>query len=183
MTDLITRAKEFALLRHGDQMHGSVPISEHLTAVAAYAAEHVDLYFFDVYEAEVVVAAAWLHDVLEDTPTTYSELLIEFGAEVADAVNGVTDRPGKTRFERHLNTYWITRKNPISVFVKLCDRWHNQRRSSVAGKASKHMKKYYYEYTYFKFALYEPGSFGILWNELDEQHNLVKEILENENPK
>lgn len=183
MTDLITRAKEFAFARHGNQMHGSVPITEHLTAVAGFATENAGRYFFNEYEEEVAIAAAWLHDVFEDTTTTYTELVDNFGVDVASAVWGVTDRKGNTRYERHLNTYCYTRKNPISVFVKLCDRWHNQRRSSIAGKVSKHMKKYYYEYTYFKFALYEPGSFSAIWDELDEQHNFVREIIENENLK
>lgn len=39
-----------------------------------------------------MLAAAWLHDTLEDTETTYSELVMEFGAPVANLVNELTDQ-------------------------------------------------------------------------------------------
>ena len=36
------------------------------------------------------IAAALLHDVVEDTPTKVPDLVAEFGAEVASLVDGVT---------------------------------------------------------------------------------------------
>lgn len=39
----------------------------------------------------VVLAAALLHDAIEDTKTTYEELVQEFGKEVADIVQECTD--------------------------------------------------------------------------------------------
>lgn len=39
---------------------------------------------------EALHCAAWLHDTIEDTETTYEDLLAEFGKDVADLVNEVT---------------------------------------------------------------------------------------------
>ena len=38
-----------------------------------------------------VIAAAWLHDTIEDTPVTYEALLSGFGKRIADLVLEVTD--------------------------------------------------------------------------------------------
>lgn len=40
---------------------------------------------------DVMIAAAYLHDVVEDTPTTLTEILLEFGFEVANLVGWLTD--------------------------------------------------------------------------------------------
>lgn len=37
------------------------------------------------------IAAAWLHDSVEDTPTTLSDIQETFGQEIADIVKGLTD--------------------------------------------------------------------------------------------
>jgi len=39
-----------------------------------------------------MIAAAWLHDTLEDTSVTYEEILREFGQSVADMVEELTDK-------------------------------------------------------------------------------------------
>jgi hypothetical protein len=47
------------------------------------------------------VAAAWLHDVLEDTAVTEEELRAQFPAEVVvDAVLALTHAPGEDRDEQ-----------------------------------------------------------------------------------
>lgn len=42
---------------------------------------------------ESQIAAAWLHDTVEDTDTTLVDIYREFGAEVSRLVNGLTDPP------------------------------------------------------------------------------------------
>lgn len=178
MSKLIERAKEFALNAHKDQMHGSVPITVHLEAVSAKATEEAINYFDPVYDEkdiENIIASAWLHDVAEDTSITLNDIEKEFGFDVAYIVLGVTDGPGKNRLERHLNTYWRTRRNPSAVFVKMCDRWHNQKRSTE--KAERYMEMYHREYLYFKFALYECGIYDYFWDQLDLQYETMDEII------
>ena len=178
MSDLIERAKAFALNAHKDQMHGSVPISEHLNAVAGKAEKMANKYYghkWDIDFKENVIAAAWLHDTIEDTDTTVQDILTEFGESVAEIVSDVTDGPGKNRLERHLNTYYRTRCSDLSILVKMCDRWHNQKRSTE--KSESFMEMYHREYLYFKFALYQPNIYEDFWAELDLQYDAMDKII------
>jgi len=81
----------------------------------------------------VSVAAALLHDVVEDTDYTYDDLKDEFGEEVADIVGGLTKISGifDNREIKEAESY---RKMLLSVthdirviLIKFCDRLHNMR--------------------------------------------------------
>lgn len=163
---LIGEAREFALLHHGDQRHGSLHISEHLEDVANHAAIHYDKNT-NYLDKDRVVATAWLHDVLEDTCVTYDLLEKKFGF-IADVVSLLTDKQGRNRLERHLRTYHAIRQDDDAMLIKLCDRRHNHERSLRHGEHW--LAMYQKEYNYFKFALWVPGKFPDLWSELDEQY-------------
>jgi len=97
VTPLIFRAATFAATKHSKQYRGSatgekVPYITHPLRVAAALAEHG-------VTDEATLAAALLHDTLEDTTATYEELVKEFGSEVADVVAELTDAPGLTSAE------------------------------------------------------------------------------------
>ena len=47
-----------------------------------------------------MVAAGFLHDTLEDTPTEYEELVAVFGTDVAEVVSAVTDDKSLPKAER-----------------------------------------------------------------------------------
>ena len=86
--DLVLKAVEFAALKHRDQRRKDVkasPYVNHPIAVARILLEEGDV------EDPNVIAAALLHDTLEDTTTTYLELRGQFGPEVAETVAEVTD--------------------------------------------------------------------------------------------
>ncbi len=80
------------------------------------------------------VIAAFLHDVLEDTPTTYDELKELFGAEIVDLVEGVT-KLDKLQFVNHevaqaenFRKIFISMAKDLRVIIiKLADRLHNMR--------------------------------------------------------
>jgi len=55
-----------------------------------HPAEVVDL-VMSVPHTEEMLAAAWLHDVVEDTGVTLAQVRAEFGAEVAELVAWLTD--------------------------------------------------------------------------------------------
>lgn len=106
MSELIQRAKDFATSAHQRIGHrrkySDQPYQVHLEAVARLVASVTD-------DAEMI-AAAWLHDVVEDTPATLGDVEREFGAAVAALVQDLTDvsRPGdgnralrKERDRRH----------------------------------------------------------------------------------
>lgn len=167
-------AAAFAIERHGAQNHGCLKISDHLADVAGKALLHYDPHV-NILEPEQVIAAAWLHDIIEDTPTTLEEIEDTFGYQVADVVNLLTDKEGRNRLERHLRTYHAIRTDPDATLIKLCDRRHNQARSIEHGEHYAAM--YEREYNYFKFALWTPHWFKALWDELDCQYEELRKML------
>jgi GTP pyrophosphokinase len=81
----------------------------------------------------VSVAAALLHDVIEDSGYTYEDLAAELGAEVADIVEGLTKISGIT-INRETTQAEGFRKMLLSmvkdirvILIKFCDRLHNMR--------------------------------------------------------
>jgi guanosine-3',5'-bis(diphosphate) 3'-pyrophosphohydrolase len=88
MSDLVKRARQFAIERHGEQKrkYTGEPYWHHLRDVAAMSMADTP------QETEHAKAVAWLHDTLEDTPTTYDEIHHHFGKRVADDVETLTDR-------------------------------------------------------------------------------------------
>lgn len=92
MADLVEKARLFATLAHQRIDHrrkySKHPYDIHLRAVAERVAR--------VSDDPEMLAAAWLHDVVEDTPATLEELEREFGAGVAGLIRELTDvsRPG-----------------------------------------------------------------------------------------
>jgi GTP diphosphokinase / guanosine-3',5'-bis(diphosphate) 3'-diphosphatase len=89
---LLHEAKRFALRHHDGLDRGNAsgePVVAHLAEVAAYVANEVD----DEDAAVVLVAAAWLHDVVEDTGVTIDDVRRAFGESVAAIVAGLTDPP------------------------------------------------------------------------------------------
>lgn len=167
-------AQFFALERHGAQDHGCLKIGDHLADVATNALKHYDPHV-NILEPGDVASAAWLHDILEDTPTTLDEIGDAFGWQIADVVSLLTDKKGRNRLERHLRTYHAIRTDPDATLIKLCDRRHNQDRSLKHGEHW--MVMYEREYNYFKFALWTPHKFIKLWEELDWQHEEMKKKM------
>ena len=84
---LVAKAAELAEAAHGAINHvrkyTGEPYTEHLRAVAEMVAE--------VGGTDEMVAAAWLHDVLEDTPTTKEKLEAAVGPIVTQYVIELTD--------------------------------------------------------------------------------------------
>ena len=86
---LVRAALEKARSAHAGQVRngsGGMPYVEHPMAVAARLDEHG-------YDEEVL-AAALLHDVVEDSGTTLDEIREEFGEGVAGMVGALTDDEG-----------------------------------------------------------------------------------------
>ena len=167
-------AAAFAIERHGAQDHGCLKIEVHLADVAWNARMHYDPHV-NILEPEQIIAAAWLHDIIEDTSTIIDEIDQRFGASIGNVVNLLTDKEGRNRLERHLRTYHAIRTDPDATLIKLCDRRHNQDRSLKHGEHW--MVMYEREYNYFKFALWTPHKFKKLWEELDWQNEEMKKKL------
>jgi (p)ppGpp synthase/HD superfamily hydrolase len=103
---------------------------------------------------EAIAAAGWLHDTLEDTPTTYEMLVSEFGKETADIVWAVTSEPGENRVDRFRKTALKVQSNKKALIVKLADRIANTEASLQSNP--KLYKMYLKEFPLFKQLLYNP---------------------------
>ena len=99
MTDLEFKAKALAIKHHEGQFRKSngQPYSEHLFEVVELlkAVAHV--------RDENLLAAAWLHDVLEDTDCLSTEILQCCGQPVLDLVIELSDDKSKSLSERRDN--------------------------------------------------------------------------------
>jgi (p)ppGpp synthase/HD superfamily hydrolase len=87
MTKLTTKAFEFAKEKHAGQVrrYTGEPYINHCFAVAALVA-------IVPWHTEEMLAAAILHDTIEDTDTTHQELIETFGHTIADLVLDLTDQ-------------------------------------------------------------------------------------------
>lgn len=121
------KAKEFAARSHGDidqrRRYTGEPYIVHPAAVVELVRS--------VPHTEAMLAAAWLHDVVEDTPVTLDEILVEFGQEIADLVEMLTDvsRPedGNRATRKALDRDHTAKANPQAQTIKLADLIDNSR--------------------------------------------------------
>ncbi|RMF02608.1 MAG: GTP diphosphokinase [Chloroflexi bacterium] len=132
--DFICKACELAQQAHHGQFRASgEPYFQHSLSVANILA--------DLRLDHETIAAAVLHDVLEDTPVTYEDLVAEFGEPVARLVDGVTKmgqiqeyrgqskRSRKERIQAEsLRKMFLAMVDDVRVvLIKLADRTHNMR--------------------------------------------------------
>ncbi|HYB18326.1 MAG TPA: bifunctional (p)ppGpp synthetase/guanosine-3',5'-bis(diphosphate) 3'-pyrophosphohydrolase [Streptosporangiaceae bacterium] len=122
---LIERAYETAAYWHRDQKRLSGdPYITHPLAVATILAE--------LGMNTETICAALLHDTVEDTPYTLTELRGEFGEDIAALVDGVTKldkvKYGESAEAETVRKMIVAMSRDIRVLViKLADRLHNMR--------------------------------------------------------
>ena len=95
---------------------------------------------------EEMVAAAWLHDTVEDTSITIEDIISRFGEEVASLVMGLTN-PSKgmdaSREERkRIDREHLARQSNEVKLIKLCDRIDNLRDLEDSGAPQDFIRKY-----------------------------------------
>jgi GTP pyrophosphokinase len=129
--ELIRRAGIAAINAHEGQLRRTgEPYVTHPIAVAGIAA--------DLGLDEITIAAALLHDAVEDTGVTIQWLEVEFGAQVAAVVDGVTKLDRLEFDSKEAQQAATIRKMFIAMaqdwrvlLIKLADRLHNMRTISV----------------------------------------------------
>ena len=126
-TKLIMKAYNYAVEHHGDQKRRSgEPYIIHPLNVA-YILAGVGL-------DEATICAALLHDVVEDTDATDTDLRREFGDEIADMVAGVTKLETmqfttveEQQVEDYRKMFLAMGKDIRVIILKIADRLHNMR--------------------------------------------------------
>jgi GTP diphosphokinase / guanosine-3',5'-bis(diphosphate) 3'-diphosphatase len=121
----ILQAAQFAAFKHREQRRkgvGGSPYINHPLAVAGVLALEGGV------DDPDVLAAAILHDTIEDTNTTRAELERHFGPVVASIVAEVTDEQGQSRrLRKELQVARARRLSDQAKLVKLADKLSNLR--------------------------------------------------------
>ena len=120
-SDLVERASDYATRAHQriDQRrkYSKQAYDVHLRAVADLVAS--------VSDDEEAIAAAWLHDAVEDTPATLDDIEEHFGQAVAELVEELTDvsKPsdGNRAKRKAIDRSYIAQASPRAKTVKLAD--------------------------------------------------------------
>ena len=126
-TGLVTRAYAIAYDAHDGQLRRSGdPYIQHPVAVATILAE--------LGLDDVTLAAALLHDAVEDTAVSIDDILRDFGPEVAAIVDGVTKLDRVSFDSKEAQQAATMRKMLVAMakdirvlLIKLADRLHNMR--------------------------------------------------------
>ena len=124
---LLNRAYVYAMKAHGNQKRASGdPYFSHPIEVAAILTE--------LKLDDATIATALLHDVIEDTDTTRTEIDEKFGPEIGSLVDGLTKIKKldlvtkKAQQAENFRKLLVAISSDIRVLlVKLADRLHNMR--------------------------------------------------------
>lgn len=113
------RAKLFATIKHEGQgrKYSHLPYIVHPQAVAELVRK--------IPHTEEMIAAAWLHDTVEDTETSVEDIRKEFGGKVAELVEMLTDvsKPtdGNRKIRKEIDRQHTAKANPEAKTIKLAD--------------------------------------------------------------
>jgi guanosine-3',5'-bis(diphosphate) 3'-pyrophosphohydrolase len=123
--DIIAAAYELGSQAHeGQRRYSGEPYITHPVAVAGILADlHLD------YQS---IAAAIMHDVIEDTPTAKEQIADQFGEEIAGIVDGVSkldqlsfDSRAEAQVESFRKMMLAMVEDIRVILLKLADRLHN----------------------------------------------------------
>lgn len=124
---LIRRAYDYGAQMHeGQRRRSGEPYFSHPVAVAAILTEQrLD---------DATIITALLHDTIEDTKSTWSDIAAAFGEEIAELVDGVTKLTNlqlssteNRQSENFRKLFMAMSKDLRVILVKLADRLHNMR--------------------------------------------------------
>ena len=133
MENIVDRAFTFAAEKHEEQFDddGRSYFIAHICQVV-----HI---LRQVTNDSVILAAAYLHDTLEDTDTTMEELMDTFGDDIAFLVYELTYEGTKD----NVGYYFPRLKSKKAIIIKFADRLSNLSRMDVwdAKRQEHYLKK------------------------------------------
>lgn len=128
-TGIVARAQALAGQAHKEQKYGTQPYMAHIEDVVRRVKQITD--------NPEIIAAAYLHDVVEDTDVSLDYITKHFGTNVAAMVWAVTG-VGTNRAEKMANAIEKIARTPGAELVKSADRLSN----ASASKAERKMGLY-----------------------------------------
>jgi (p)ppGpp synthase/HD superfamily hydrolase len=137
-------AIHFAAEKHQTQIRKDQFHTSYLNHLLSVAHQLIDV--GKVRNHEIIIASL-LHDTLEDTTTSYQELISHFGKRVADFVQEVTDEknlPKEERKRRQIESASL--KSAGAAQIKLADKWdnlHDLLKSPPLGWSEERIRAYF----------------------------------------
>jgi (p)ppGpp synthase/HD superfamily hydrolase len=140
----IKKGIAFAKYYHGSQMRKSgEPYYSHPIIVARMVSDHI-------FRDHAIIAAL-LHDTLEDTTLTLSEIEQEFSPRIAQIVDRLTRKIDPTTGKKMSAGECLLKAHELgdmeSVLIKMIDRWHNT--STISSLSKEKQEKIIKETTTF----------------------------------
>ncbi|MBR2498999.1 MAG: bifunctional (p)ppGpp synthetase/guanosine-3',5'-bis(diphosphate) 3'-pyrophosphohydrolase [Clostridia bacterium] len=142
MIEILTRmentynGKEYALLKHAYDYSRKAHVNQKRASGEEYFIHPCTVagILIDLGLDAATVAAAFLHDVIEDTPVSEGDIKKEFGEEVLELVVGVTKlekisftSKEEEQAENFRKIFVAMAKDIRVIIIKLADRLHNMR--------------------------------------------------------
>ena len=155
--DIIEKARVFATSAH----HAVSQVRKYTgEPYISHPAELVELLREHGIADQQMLAAAWLHDVVEDTGVTIDLIEFEFGRGVADLVAGLTDvsRPedGNRKARKAIDRAHTAAQSPACKTIKLADLISNTK--SIVERDPEFAKVYLAEKRQLLEVLYDGDS-------------------------
>ena len=142
MLEILTRmentynGKDYALLKHAYDYSRKAHVNQKRASGEEYFIHPCTVagILIDLGLDAATVAAAFLHDVIEDTPVSEGDIRKEFGDEVLELVVGVTKlekisftSKEEEQAENFRKIFVAMAKDIRVIIIKLADRLHNMR--------------------------------------------------------
>ncbi|KAK1134918.1 Guanosine-3',5'-bis(diphosphate) 3'-pyrophosphohydrolase MESH1 [Melipona bicolor] len=144
LLSIIIKCVNFAAIKHKDQRRKDeqeTPYINHPIGVANILSQEGNIH------DPVVIIAALLHDIVEDTNTTFEEIENQFGTEVCNIVKEVTDDKSLPKAERKkLQIQNASKKSHKAKLINLADKLYNLRdlqRAIPVGWSQDRVKEYF----------------------------------------
>ena len=165
----LEKTREYAIRKHKSVNHGydNYDYDFHLNMVFEIAQKFIHL--VEPNERENVLAACWVHDIIEDARETYNDVKKETNETIVELAYALTNEKGRNRAERANNKYYKgIRETRNASFIKFCDRIANVTHSK--NNRSGMFKKYKEENEAFIEKIYVP--------ECEEISNYLKSLFD-----
>ncbi len=161
-----TKAGQYRIGKNGEKL----PYITHIYEVMKILTNEANI------TSDKVLTVAALHDTIEDTECTFEDIEVEFGTDIAEAVNLLSRKDGQP-FDEHARNIFTSKKFPWLGAIKLADRIHNMRTYPETKDYDR--IKYKYNETLRAVTPYAEKQSPILAKKLNETMDMIKNLLNN----